>query len=110
MFGFRFSVWRAAGGSPRVLLRVLLRVLGGTLLVVALAVRLWFVGLLICWFVVILRWDGPLTPDPSPPFHGGEGRIMLLSVPLQSGCYCTLSTVVGARGGLVSRGDFNGGV
>jgi hypothetical protein len=19
--------------------------------------------------------DGPLTPDPSPPFHGGEGRI-----------------------------------
>ncbi|MFM7862854.1 MAG: hypothetical protein ACKPHU_01480, partial [Planctomycetaceae bacterium] len=21
------------------------------------------------------RVDGPLTPDPSPPFHGGEGRI-----------------------------------
>ncbi|MFM7868571.1 MAG: hypothetical protein ACKPHU_30510, partial [Planctomycetaceae bacterium] len=19
---------------------------------------------------------GPLTPDPSPPFHGGEGRIV----------------------------------
>jgi hypothetical protein len=21
-----------------------------------------------------LRVTGPLTPDPSPPFHGGEGR------------------------------------
>jgi len=23
----------------------------------------------------ISRAGGPLTPDPSPPFHGGEGRI-----------------------------------
>jgi hypothetical protein len=29
---------------------------------------------------------GPLTPDPSPPFHGGEGRIS-----------CQLSVVSGRR-------------
>ena len=28
-----------------------------------------------CWRGVVLGEGGPLTPDPSPPFHGGEGRI-----------------------------------
>jgi hypothetical protein len=38
-----------------------------------------FCGAVPCLFWLpewqIYRAGGPLTPDPSPPFHGGEGRI-----------------------------------
>ena len=41
---------------------------------------------------------GPLTPDPSPPFHGGEGRILCFLRPSWnfpiSRCVCDLSVVI----------------
>jgi hypothetical protein len=35
---------------------------------------------------------GPLTPDPSPPFHGGEGRIGVRASrgrESAGGCFCS---------------------
>jgi len=64
VFGFRFSL-----GEPQT------GVCGcwywRSVMLVAVLVQLWVVGLL--WFCGV---SGPLTPDPSPPFHGGEGRIL----------------------------------
>jgi len=59
----QWSVGRAADGSPRVCVLCGIYGLDGTAVRDAHAV--WVCVLWVC---------GPLTPVPSPPFHGGEGR------------------------------------
>ncbi len=53
---------------------------------------------------------GPLTPDPSPPFDGGEGRIASVArafqpeiCPLRPDCLEIAAAGRGVGGGLVSH-------